>query len=67
MAGYLSVNEQSTSVIMLQLLALGFMIPVGIKQANTLLIGREIGADNQHIGWQYFKYIMMVTGIYEII
>jgi MATE family multidrug resistance protein len=43
LAGYIGVDEMAAQVIIMNVLALVFMIAVGLQQAATCLIGQQIG------------------------
>jgi MATE family multidrug resistance protein len=43
LAGYIGVDEMAAQVIIMNVLALVFMIAVGLLQAATCLIGQQIG------------------------
>ena len=44
-SGLISVTDQAVNTVIVTLIALMFMIPVGIQSAAAALIGEQIGAN----------------------
>lgn len=55
MSGFLGVKQQAVQIILMNLLAL--LLPYGIKQTSTALIGKCIGASKIKKAWNYYKHI----------
>ena len=54
-SGLIGVTDQAVNTVIITLIALMFMIPVGIQSAAAALIGEYIGANQMRIAKSYFK------------
>ena len=61
MAGILGVLELASQTIYIQVIATMFMVPLGINEATTGIIGNCIGAGNVPLAKRFFKLITCVT------
>ena len=57
-AGLISVTDQAANTILLMIIAIMFMVPMGIQSAASAIIGEQIGANRVQIAKQYF-YVMV--------
>ena len=57
-AGLISVTDQAANTILLMIIAIMFMVPMGIQSAASAIIGEQIGANRVKIAKQYF-YVMV--------
>ena len=62
-SGLISVTDQAVNTVIITLIALMFMIPVGIQSAAAALIGEQIGANQVRIAKSYFKLMSLCVFI----
>ena len=60
-AGLISVNDQAVNTILLQLIAIMFMVPMGIQSAACAIIGEQIGANRVPLAQEYFKVMCNIV------
>lgn len=60
-AGLISVTDQAANTIMLQLIAVMFMVPNGIQSAACAIIGQQIGANQVSLAKEYFKVMSVAV------
>ena len=61
LAGMLGVNELASQIIVITVSALLFMIPLGIQEASSSIIGNCIGANNVPLAKRFFAIINKLT------
>ena len=61
LAGILGITEQAANVILFNVVAVFYMIPLGMQEASCALIGNEIGANNPKLAKKYYKVISTIT------
>ena len=61
LAGALGVLELASSIICLNLISMLYMIPMGIQESSTGLVGNCIGANNVPLAKSFFRIILSVT------
>ena len=59
LAGLISVTDQATNTIMLMIIAIMFMVPMGIQSAAAAIIGEQIGANRVSLAKAYFKVMAL--------
>ena len=60
-AGLISVNDQAVNTILLQLIAIMFMVPMGIQSAACAIIGEQIGANKVTLAKEYFRVMCNIV------
>ena len=55
LAGAISVEDQATCVILMQISGQMFMLACGLQEATTVVIGNAIGNNNTKLAKRYFK------------
>ena len=61
LSGLISVNDQAANTILLMLIAIMFMVPMGIQSAACAIIGEQIGANNVPLAKDYFWLMQKLT------
>ena len=61
LAGILGVVEQAVNVILFNIIAVVYMMPLGMQEASCALIGNEIGANNPKLAKKYCKVISAIA------
>ena len=68
LSGLIDVNNQAVNTILVTLIAIMFMIPVGIQSAACALVGEQIGANQVVNARAYFKLMsFFVLGIILVV
>ena len=67
LSGLISVNDQAANTILLMLIAIMFMVPMGIQSAACAIIGEQIGANNVPLAKDYFWLMQKLTFILLLI
>lgn len=60
-AGLISVTDQAVNTILLMLIAIMFMVPMGIQSAACAIIGEQIGANRVPLAKEYFRLMAVIT------
>ena len=66
-SGLIGVADQATFVIIANLAAQIYMVPLGISEAACVIVGNSIGDHNSALAWRYFKLITAITIAYSIL
>lgn len=61
LAGLISVTDQACNTVLLMMIAVLFMVPMGIQSAACAIIGQHIGADRVHVAKEYFKVMCLIS------
>jgi len=61
LAGLISVTDQAANTILLMLIAIMFMVPMGIQSAACAIIGEQIGANRVPLAKEYFRLMSIIT------
>lgn len=61
LAGLISVTDQATNTILLMMIAVLFMVPMGIQSAACAIIGEQIGAGRVAVAKEYFRVMSLIT------
>ena len=61
LAGLISVTDQAVNTILLNLIAIMFMVPMGIQSAACAIIGEQIGANRVSEARAYFRVMALAT------
>ena len=67
LAGLISVTDQAVNTILLMLIAIMFMVPMGIQSAACAIIGEQIGANRVPLAKEYFRLMSIWTLIMLIL
>ena len=59
LAGLISVQDQAVNTILLQMIAVMFMVPQGIQSAACAIIGEQIGANRVPLAKSYFQIMSL--------
>ena len=60
-AGLISVTDQAVNTILLMIIAIMFMVPMGIQSAACAIIGEQIGANRVPLAKAYFHVMSIIT------
>ena len=63
LAGLISVTDQAVNTILLMLIAIMFMVPMGIQSAACAVIGEQIGAKRVDLARKYFNLMCLITTV----
>ena len=61
LAGLISVTDQAVNTILLNLIAIMFMVPMGIQSASCAIIGEQIGANRVRQAKEYFRVMVFAS------
>ena len=61
LSGLISVTDQAVNTILLMIIAIMFMVPMGIQSAACAIIGEQIGANRVSVAKAYFKVMSWAT------
>ena len=67
LAGLISVTDQACNTILLMIIAIMFMVPMGIQSAACAIIGEQIGANRVPLAKEYFRLMSIMTLIMLLI
>jgi Na+-driven multidrug efflux pump len=61
LGGYIGVDEQAVLVVLFNLIAFMFMVPLGFSEAACTVVGNSLGANQPKLGWKYFKLLSLIS------
>ena len=61
LSGRIGVNDQAAYAILVQIIATIFMTPLGISEANCVIVGNSIGENNSVLAWRYWKMSTVIA------
>ena len=67
LAGILGIIEQAAFIIAFNIEAQLFMFPIGIQEATSALVGKEIGANNPKLAKKYCKVISTIASLIQVL
>jgi multidrug resistance protein, MATE family len=62
-SGYLGVNEQAATIVVMNVVVLAYMFAVGFETAACALIGQQIGKGDVEKAKLYYNSIILITSI----
>jgi MATE family multidrug resistance protein len=61
-SGYLGVQEQAATIIIMQIVVVSYLCSTGFEQAAATLVGQQIGKGDLKTAKAYYRSIQLVSG-----